>query len=182
MNEHILSKMADPIHNFHLPRYQEIPDVGLYLEQTAKYIDTYLQPLESISITSSMISNYVKKKIINNPVKKQYGRDQIASLIFIAVAKSVLSLDNIHMMFEIQRETYDNETAYNYFCNEFEHTLRHVFELDMPDAKEDTDHNTEKEHGTFSNEKTMLRNMIMTVAHKIYLDRYFSLLRDDDTI
>ena len=154
MNEHILSKMADPIHNFHLPRYQEIPDVGLYLEQTAKYIDSYLSPLEDISITGSMISNYVKKKIINNPVKKQYNRDQIAALIFIAVAKSVLSLDNIHMMFEIQRQTYDN----------------------------DTDHNTEKEHGTFSNEKTMLCNMIITVAHKIYLDRYFSLLRDEDTI
>ena len=55
MNEHILSKMADPIHNFHLPRYQEIPDVGLYLEQTAKYIDSYLSPLEDISITGSMI-------------------------------------------------------------------------------------------------------------------------------
>ena len=119
MNEHIQSKMADPIQNFRLPRYQEIPDVGLYLEQTAKYIDSYLRPLEDISITSSMISNYVKKKIISNPVKKQYGRDQIACLIFIAVAKSVLSLDNIHMMFEIQRQTYDNETAYNYFCMEF---------------------------------------------------------------
>ena len=182
MNEHIPSKMAAPIQNFHLPRYQEIPDVGLYLEQTAKYIDSYLSPLEDISITGSMISNYVKKKIISNPVKKQYGRDQIASLIFIAVAKSVLSLDNIHMMFEIQRQTYDNETAYNYFCREFEQVLWHVFELDLADAKDATDHDTEKEHGTFSNEKTMLRNMIITVAHKIYLDRYFSLLRAEDTI
>ena len=110
MNEHIQSKMADPIRDFHLPRYQEIPDVGLYLEQTAKYIDSYLSPLEDISITGCMISNNVTKKIINNPVKKQYGRDQIASLIFIAIAKSVLSLDNIHMMFEIQRQTYDNAT------------------------------------------------------------------------
>ena len=175
MNEHIQSKMADPIRDFHLPRYQEIPDVGLYLEQTAKYIDSYLDPLEDISITGSMISNYVKKKIISNPVKKQYGRDQIASLIFIAVAKSVLSLDNIHMMFGIQRQTYDNETAYNYFCREFEHILRHVFELENTAQ-------TEKEHGPFSNEKTMLRNMIITVAHKIYLDRYFSLLRNEETI
>ena len=127
MNEHIQSKMADPTRDFHLPRYQEIPDVGLYLEQTAKYIDSYLSPLEDISITGYMISNYVKKKIINNPVKKQYGRDQIASLIFIAIAKSVLSLDNIHMMFEIQRQTYDNATAYNYFCSEFELILHHVF-------------------------------------------------------
>lgn len=197
MNEHIQCKMADPIRNFHLPRYQEIPDVGLYLEQTAKYIDSYLGTLEDISITGSMISNYVKKKIISNPVKKQYGRDQIASLIFIAVAKSVLSLDNIHMMFDIQRQTYDNETAYNYFCTEFEHILHHVFELETTDEWQTADgtdtadmktHQTEqantvqKEHGTFSNEKTMLRNMIITVAHKIYLDRYFSLLRDEDTI
>lgn len=182
MNEHIQSKMADPTRDFHLPRYQEIPDVGLYLEQTAKYIDSYLSPLEDISITGSMISNYVKKKIINNPVKKQYGRDQIASLIFIAIAKSVLSLDNIHMMFEIQRQTYDNATAYNYFCSEFELILHHVFESDQADAKTGATHNVKKEHGTFSNEKTMLRNMIITVAHKIYLDRYFSLLRDEDTI
>ena len=197
--------MAVPIQNFRLPRYQEIPDVGLYLEQTAKYIDSYLEPLEDISITGSMISNYVKKKIISNPVKKQYGRDQIACLIFIAVAKSVLSLDNIHMMFEIQRQTYDNETAYNYFCTEFKHILRHVFELDNSDElninadnalddatdmktnQTDTTNGTkktdrtEKEHGS-SNEKTMLRNMIITVAHKIYLDRYFSLLKEEDTM
>ncbi len=32
-------------------------------------------------------------------------------LIFIAIAKSVLSFDNIHMMFEIQHQTYDNATA-----------------------------------------------------------------------
>ena len=205
MNEHIQSKMAVPIQNFRLPRYQEIPDVGLYLEQTAKYIDSYLEPLEDISITGSMISNYVKKKIISNPVKKQYGRDQIACLIFIAVAKSVLSLDNIHMMFDIQRQTYDNETAYNYFCTEFKHILRHVFELDNSDElninadnalddatdmktnQTDTTNGTkktdrtEKEHGS-SNEKTMLRNMIITVAHKIYLDRYFSLLKEEDTM
>lgn len=205
MSEHIQLKMADPIQNFHLPRYQEIPDVGLYLEQTAKYIDSYLGSLEDISITGSMISNYVKKKIISNPIKKQYGRNQIACLIFIAVAKSVLSLDNIRMMFEIQHQTYDNETAYNYFCTEFEHILQHVFELDNSDEltinadnalddatdmktnQADTTNRankadkTEKEHGS-SNEKTMLRNMIITVAHKIYLDRYFSLLRNEDTI
>ena len=142
-------------------------------------------------------SNYVKKKIISNPVKKQYSRDQIASLIFIAAAKSVLSLDNIHMMFEIQRQTYDNETAYNYFCTEFEHILRYVFKLDTTDEWQTADgadtanmkapptdqtSAAQKEHGTFSNEKTMLRNMIITVAHKIYLDRYFSLLKDEAAI
>ena len=68
------------------------------------------------------------------------------------------------------------------FAGNLNRSFWHVFQLDMANAREDPDHNTEKEYGTFSNEKTMLCNMIITVAHKIYLDRYFSLLRDEDTI
>ena len=55
---------------FRLPRYNEIPNVGLYLDQVTKYIDDYLSPIAP-SLTSSMISNYVKKKIIENPIKKK---------------------------------------------------------------------------------------------------------------
>lgn len=46
--------------NFRLPRYKEIPDIGLYLEQTVSYINNILSIID-ISITSSMLSNYVKK-------------------------------------------------------------------------------------------------------------------------
>lgn len=170
MTEEMKLEMTASIQDFHLPRYDEIPDVGLYLEQTAKYIASYLSPLQDISITGSMISNYVKKKIVSNPIKKQYNREQIAYLIFIAIAKSVLSLDNIHLMLEMQRQTYDSKTAYNYFCTELENIIGHVFGLkETPDIVS-TDN---------SDEKNMLRNMIITVAHKIYLDSYFSQLQSD---
>ena len=43
--------------------------------------------IDDISLTGSMISNYVKMKLIDNPIKKQYGRDQIAHLFFIALFK-----------------------------------------------------------------------------------------------
>ena len=69
------------------------------------------------AITGSMISNYVRRRSSTIPSKNNTAGIKIAALIFIAVAKSVLSLDNIHMMFEIQRQTYDNETAYNYFLS-----------------------------------------------------------------
>ncbi|MGN0203501.1 MAG: DUF1836 domain-containing protein [Coprococcus sp.] len=168
MNQDMKKEMTAPIRDFHLPRYQEIPEVGLYLEQTAKYIAGYLEPLQDISITGSMISNYVKKKLVTNPVKKQYNRDQIAYLIFIAIAKSVLSLDNIRLMLDLQRQIYDSKMAYDYFCTEFENIVSHVFGLkEYPDMIGTNN----------SDEKNMLRNMIITVAHKIYLDRYFSLLR-----
>lgn len=54
--------------DYRMPRYKEIPNVGLYLEQTVKYINECLAPIE-ISITPSMLSNYVKKGYIDRPIK-----------------------------------------------------------------------------------------------------------------
>ena len=97
--------LSDSIREFRLPRYAEIPNVGLYLEQATKYVCEYLAPLGEYSLTPSMISNYVKKGLVANPVKKQYGRDQIAYLFFIAVAKSVLSLDALTGFIHLQQQT-----------------------------------------------------------------------------
>ena len=41
--------MDSNIEHFHLPTYREIPTVGLYLEQTVKYINECLHPLASRS-------------------------------------------------------------------------------------------------------------------------------------
>lgn len=165
------NKMKASIENFRLPRYDEIPDVGLYLEQIAKYISELLKPLEDISITRSMISNYIKQGLVSNPVKKQYSRDQIAYLIYIAIAKTVLSLDQICLMINMQQETYDNAIAYNYFCMEFENILFYVF--GYKDSVEQIGKDS-------TDLKIMLRNMIITVAHKIYLDKCFILIERDN--
>ena len=168
MNEQTREMMTASIKDFHFPKYDEIPNVGLYLEQITKYINEYLAPFEDLTITASMISNYVKKGLIANPVKKQYYREQIAYLFFIAAAKSVLSLDNIALFLEMQKATYPSKKAYDYFCMEFENVLSHVFGL-----KENLDTiGVDNTH-----EKTMLRNTIITIAHKIYLDKCFHTIR-----
>ncbi len=82
--------MPTEIQRFRLPRYREIPDVGLYLDQTVKYINGFLMVLGDMEITASMVSNYVKKGYISNPVRKQYSARQIAQLFFIAIAKTVI--------------------------------------------------------------------------------------------
>ena len=46
-----------------------------------------LAPIE-ISITPSMLSNYVKKGYIDRPIKKQYYADQIAYAIYISNYKA----------------------------------------------------------------------------------------------
>ena len=103
--------LAATVRDFRLPRYQEIPSVGLYLEQTTKYISQHLDPLEENCLTNSMVANYVKRKLIANPVKKQYSREQIAYLFFIAVAKNVLSLDSLERFIRVQERTYSLEQA-----------------------------------------------------------------------
>ena len=86
------------VSEFRLPRYSEIPDVGLYLEQTTKYINSYLEPI-GFEITSAMIKNYVKKGLLKNPEQKQYYADHIAHLISVSVLKNVIPLENIAMLF-----------------------------------------------------------------------------------
>jgi len=108
--------ISQSIQDFHLPRYNQIPNVGLYLDQVTKYICEYLAPLQENAITGSMISNYVKKGLVANPVKKQYGRDHIAYLFFIAIAKSVLSLDALTGFIKLQQQTYTLPEAYDYFA------------------------------------------------------------------
>lgn len=171
MDRKIKMQMHESIRGFRLPRYREIPDMGLYLEQTAQYIAEALGPLTDVTITASMISNYVKRGLIANPVKKQYDREQIAYLIFIGVVKLVLSMDDIRMMVGIQRETYASEVAYDYFCMEFENVLEYIFgHKSAPEmiGVENTD------------EKVMLRNTIIAVAHKVYLDKLFAAIREEN--
>ena len=167
MTQEMKDAMAAALEGFRLPRYSEIPDVGLYLEQVTKYVCDCLEPLGDVTLTGSMISNYVKGGLVEKPVKKQYFRSQIACLIYIAVAKNVLSLDNISLLLHLQQRTYDRQVAYDYFCDELENLLFFVFGLkSTPEAigMEATD------------EKIILRDTIITVAHKIYLDMCFRVL------
>ncbi len=111
------------IQYFKLPRYKDIPDVGLLLDQVTRLVNGYLESFADIRLTNSMISNYVKHSIIARPVKKLYYREQIASLVFIAISKTVLSLEDIDVFLKIQRENHTPETAYNLFCGGFEEAL-----------------------------------------------------------
>ena len=162
MKQETKQRIAGSVQDFQLPRYNEIPNVGLYLEQATKYIGEYLAPLGEYALTSSMISNYVKKGLIANPVKKQYSRDQIAYLFFIALAKSVLSLDALTGFIKLQQQTYTIQKAYDYFCEEFENLL--LFSFEVKDTME-----TVGEDNT--DEKRLLYTCIVAVVQKVYLEK-----------
>lgn len=171
MNPTIKESMEQAVSNFSLPSYHEIPNVGLYLEQVSKYISEYFESVGNITLTTSMISNYVKKGLISNPVKKQYNREQIASLFFVTVAKTVLSIEDVRLLMQIRERTYPAETAYEYFRSELENVLHFVFGLKDSMSTVGNDDNEAK---------TLLRNTIIAVAHKAYLDNYCAILHAEE--
>lgn len=149
------------IQDFKMPTYQEIPKVGLYLEQTVKYINQCIEPLH-LAITDSMLSNYVKHGLVDRPIKKQYNEEQIARLLFISIVKQTLSMQNIIELFELQMKTYEVDIAYDYFCRELEKGIRDIFankqspmSADMPYAKK------------------ILYSVVTSIAHTLYLNYCF---------
>lgn len=162
------SLFAAKVGEFRLPRYEDLPDMGLYLEQVIKYINGTLSPLGCHEITPSMVSNYVKKGVISAPARKKYYAEQIAYLIFIAIAKSVLSFEQILDLFEIQHATYDSKTAYNYFCSELENML--LFICGLKDSIDEIG-------VTNTQAKMMFRSVIISASHIIFINNCFAELK-----
>lgn len=171
MNEDIKKKMADSIKDFHIPRYEEIPNVGLYLDQTVQYINQCIKPLRCQEVTPSMISNYVKQGVYAKPDKKLYYTKQIIHLIVITIMKNVLSMENIQKLFHMQKGVYTDQVAYDYFCSELENMLLYIFGVkEKPDDIGVTN----------SDEKMMLRGTIVSVSYMIYLKWCFDTIEAEE--
>jgi len=146
-----------------LPPYREIPDVGLYLNQVVKYLTDCVGGCPGISITDSMVSNYVKQKLVPNPVRKEYSRDHLVLLLFIAIVKNVLSLEDIRLLLALRREKYTVEEGYNLFRARMQAVLPAVFEgKELPKSSASDDFAL-----------TLFDSVIVTAARKIYLDYCF---------
>lgn len=122
--------MMNEMAGFSLPRYREIPGVGLYLEQTTRFVNDALAPLGEGELTGSMVSNYVKQKLLPSPVKKLYYREHIAVLTFIAVMKNAALMEDIRLL--LAERGLRSAREYDEFCAEFEELLQTVFTLGTP--------------------------------------------------
>lgn len=162
MNEKKL--IQTPLNSFVLPAFSEIPDVGLYLDQVIKYINGWLKDFPEMQVTPSMISNYVKLKLVDKAVKKAYSREQIAYFIFIAMAKTVLSMNHLRIVFAMQKKQCSTEAGYEYFRRELKNVLNAFY---APASK------SSQAKTRTSEEERMLHNVCVTIAHKMYLERYF---------
>lgn len=77
-----------------LPRWDELPDIELYMDQVIALMTKYMQGFAEGDklLTPSMVNNYVKMGIMPAPVKKKYSRSHLAHLIIICVMKQVIPM------------------------------------------------------------------------------------------
>lgn len=77
----------------------EIPNIGLYMDQVTTFMDTYLSgskrnPTDK-TLTKTMINNYAKDNLFPSPDKKKYTKDHMLLLLFIYYFKSILPINDI---------------------------------------------------------------------------------------
>ena len=117
------------IDTFRLPAWENIPDIGLYMEQVLQLLRDYFnyippELVEDELITAAAINNYVRKKIMPEPVKKKYYRIHIAYLIMICLLKQSLSITMIQqfmpfgMTEEEARKHYDHYAVLQHTATE----------------------------------------------------------------
>ena len=173
MKQEIQRRVAGCAAGFSLPRYADLPQVGLYLDQTVQFVNNSFRAFPGVELTPSMVSNYVKKGIISHPVKKKYTREQLASLMYIIVSKNVLSMENIEALFAMQRAHCTAAEAYDYFCEEMENCLPFVFGVRKTIRNLAVD---------AADEKWLLRSTILAAANKMYLDCFFAAQRQEEAL
>ncbi len=106
--------------NYRLPAWEEIHDIGLYMDQVITLLRQYLDYLppelkEEQVITPAAINNYVRKKIMPEPVKKKYYRTHIAYLIMICTLKQCMSISTLQTMIPMGLSEAELERTYNAF-------------------------------------------------------------------
>ena len=156
----------DAIMKIHIPRWNELPEIDLYLDQVVNYIEKYIGQYNSNKddkfITKTMINNYVKQGIMPAPEKKKYTRSHIAYLIVICILKQVYSINDIGKLISLTIQHFELSKAYNRFCANLEVSIKNVFmRKEFP--------NTEK----MTEEQYLLKNVVQSVADKLYVEFKF---------
>ncbi len=154
--------------DFHIPRWNELPNVDLYMDQVVNLINSTLSPyiyfnndLKKESnqlLTKTMINNYVKNNLIEAPEKKLYSKIQLAKLFAICVLKQVYSMQEIANLMSISLSKRSIQEAYDNFCNLFEEALICTYKK--------TNLNSDLEN---TDDFYLLKTVLLSCSYKIYV-------------
>lgn len=158
-----MSTIDFDIEKFHIPRWNELPTIDLYMDQVLTYIESSLKDYIKIEsneklLTKTMINNYVKQGILTPPKNKKYNPLHIAELFVICILKQVYSISEIKSLIELALNTNSAEISYNKFCDYLTNSLISTF------------NGTEYSIATeLTPEQYLLKNVVQSFANKLYV-------------
>lgn len=157
---------------FHIPKWTEIPNIDLYMDQAVTLLEEYLRPFTLDSdekvITKTMINNYVKQCIIKMPVNKKYSKDHIATLFVICILKQVYSINDISELIKLSFKNNDTQTAYNKFCNELQMAIEEIFEEKVC------------QRNSLSDDQYILKYVVQSFVSKLYVEKEYLMFKKNN--
>ena len=111
---------------FSYPKWEDIPNIDVYLDQVLLYVNQVCAPIspdKDKGLTASMVNNYVKHGYLTKPDKKKYQRKQIARLIAITTLKSVFSIQEIAQTLNTLQTQASSDQLYDAFVDYMNHGI-----------------------------------------------------------
>lgn len=118
---------------YSLPKWDELPDLELYMDQVISLIRKYLEIFYEVTgdekfITPSMINNYVKLGIMPAPVKKKYSKKHLAYLLIVCTLKQTLDMQTIQKIIPVDIDDAEVEKTYSSFVHNQTKAYSYVIE------------------------------------------------------
>ena len=169
MNTTIYNENKKTIDEFHIPRWNELPSIDLYMDQIVTYIDGALSPFFSMvgtgPITRSMVNNYVKARIVDAPVNKKYPKLSLAMIIVVYILKNCFATDEIGRLIRHGIALGDDVSViYDRFCDSMENSLKAVFHGEI---------HVENQCLPGRESKYLMDNFALSFACKFYVQKIF---------
>ena len=122
---------CEAVRAMRLPRWEELPDIELYMDQVIALMGKYLQGVtagDEKLLTPSMVNNYVKLGLMPAPVKKKYSRSHLAHLIIICAMKRVMPMSAIGELIQAGLSALSEEELLRLVADYYEHAAAQAVE------------------------------------------------------
>ena len=132
--DQIIEKILSDFSDLDYIHPEDIPDIGLYMDQVTTFIDDRLQKNarsdDEKILTKTMINNYTKQKLLPPPVKKKYSREHLLIMLFIYYYKGVLSLEDLRTLLQpLSEQCFHNPSGpdiSDVYCEVFHMVEKHI--------------------------------------------------------
>lgn len=111
-----LKQLKDKLESERPVSWSEFPDIGLYKDQIISYMQRQLIHFgENGQITSAMVNNYIKDKLLPRAEGKKYAREHLAGLTEICILKQVLTVRDTGLLLQEELGVNGHEAFYEKF-------------------------------------------------------------------